>query len=252
MKNRYSAHIPALFVVLFLFTAGAAAQTVPALIPLNNAGKWGYVNTLFKIRIQPVYSRAFPFVDGKALVVYNDTLRQIDTAGNELQHYKGQPGDAAFGTVALLYGGRKALVSFNGSILLKPRYIDLLVIDYNMVAVVTADSTAGTISYTGDTLEPFRRIDMSQFDKLVAVNNKPECTFCRLSEFSENRALAFGDKFFGYTDSSGTVVIPYVFEQAEPFLFDLAYVVHNTATKADANVPKSGYVDRLGRFYYTE
>ncbi|MGL5891339.1 MAG: WG repeat-containing protein, partial [Bacteroidia bacterium] len=220
--------------------------------PHNNAGKWGYVDTLFKIRIQPVYSRAFPFVNGKALVVDNDTLRQIDTAGNELQRYKGKPGDAAFGTITLMYEGRKALVSFNGTILLKPRYVDLLVIDCNMVAVVTADSTAGTISYAGDTLEAFRRIDMSQFDKLVAVNNKPECTFCRLSEFSENRALAFGDTFFGYTDSSGTVVIPYVFEQAEPFLFDLAFVVHNTSTKADANVPKSGYVDRLGRFYYSE
>ncbi|MFN8713858.1 MAG: WG repeat-containing protein [Bacteroidota bacterium] len=252
MKNRFFFRQTAILVLLLFLSADVAAQTVPSLIPLNNAGKWGYVDALFKIRIQPVYSRAFPFVNGKALVVYNDTLRQIDTSGTELQYYKGKPGDAAFGTISLMHEGRKALVSFDGNILLKPRYFDLLVIDYNMVAVVTADSTAGTISYTGDTLEAFRRIDMSMFDKLVAVNNKPECTFCRLSEFSGNRALAFGDTFFGYTDSSGAVVIPYVFEQAEPFLFDLAYVVHNTSTKADANVPKSGYVDRLGRFYYTE
>ncbi|MCU0431963.1 MAG: WG repeat-containing protein [Bacteroidia bacterium] len=227
-----------------------AAAQIPELIPFHKGTTWGYVDSTFNIRIPLNYQRAFPFVNGKALVVDNDTLRQIDREGHELQHYKGKPGDAAFGTITLLYEGRKALVSFDGSILLSPRYFDLLVIDHNMVAAVTTDSTAGTISCTGDTLEPFRKLDMSQFDKLVAVDNLPECTYCRLSEFSGNRALAFGEKYFGFVDSTGAAVIPYVFVRAEPFLFDLAFVVHYTA--ADANAGKSGYVDRLGRFYCSE
>ena len=232
----------------------ASLAQVPELIPFNNAGRWGYVDSLFNIRIQPQFTRAFPFVNGKALIVENDTLKQIDRKGNYVQVYNGTPGQAAFGTVELrVYNGtRKALVGFDGAFVLKPNYFDLLVIDYNMVAVVATDSSAGTLSYTGDTLEAFRKIDMSQFDKLVAVDNLPECTYCRLSEFSGNRALAFGEKYFGYVDSSGAAVIPYVFARAEPFLFDLAFVVHNTSTAADANVPKSGYVDRLGRFYYSE
>jgi hypothetical protein len=241
-----------LLLLLFTLLPLATLAQVPELIPINNAGSWGYVDSLFNIRIQPQFTRAFPFVNGKALVVDSDTLRQIDREGNEIQHYKGKPGEAAFGTVVLIYEGRKALVSFDGNILLAPTYFDLLVIDYNMVAAVSADSAAGTITYTGDTLEAFRKIDMSQFDKLVPVDNLPECTYCRLSEFSGNRALAFGEKYFGFVDSSGTAVIPYVFVRAEPFLFDLAFVVHNTATATNANVPKSGYVDRLGRFYYSE
>lgn len=238
-----------LFYCLLCF---ASTAQIPALIPFHNNNRWGYVDTSFSIQIPLAFSRAFPFVNEKALAVLNDTLWQIDTAGQFLYYYRGQVVDAAYGTVVVKKEGRASLIALNGTLLLKDNYLDILPLDLDRYLVVRTDSTAGIINTRGDTLDVFQPIDRKLYSTPVAENKKPECTMCRVDDFYAGLAIIFGEKLYGYCDTTGAVIIPFAFDVAEPFLFGLAYVELPPDSPGYSQKRKTGYIDRMGRLYYQD
>ena len=190
---------------LLVFAPAFIAQTrQPAgheLFPVEQVGKWGFIDRTEKIVIPLQFDGANEFHAGLALVTS---------------------------------GGQKAFINEAGQIVIKPDFdiVDdfsegLAAVNIGQrripnLGVISNPGKWGYIDKTGKLVIPLKFTHAEDFSEgLAAVKIKGEIVWCP-SDASGNRAGS--TMMYGYIDKAGKIVIPAVFDSAEPFREGVAAV----------------------------
>lgn len=257
----------------------AQAQNAPEdLLPIQQDGKWGYINRSGEVVIKPRFDSAEPFAEGLALVRYPprknpskpDELMEgigfIDKTGNVViqldnpLHINGESfseGLTQYSTFTAEKGTVYGYIDTSGKIQIKARFRDASSFVDGLAAVCTEWQKCGFIDKAGEfVIEPKYRVTkpfseglalagLEEYDIVGFMNKSGEMVI-------EPQFLNSGTRFYeglavvnyphgksGYINHEGAIVIPMQFEMAQPFSDGLAAVRVNS---------KWGYIDKTGKF----
>ncbi|AEH01914.1 WG repeat-containing protein [Lacinutrix sp. 5H-3-7-4] len=182
--------------------------------------KVGFINTKGDIVIKPKYKKAFPFLDGYSKVLEGDKWGVIDKNGNYYIKTEYDGVSKVYNNLVTAKKGEQNGLIVNGTF----KAVDGAekVWDFSVnpeIAYAKKDGKIGFINKNGDWIvEP-------QFDKVRA--------------FVNGLAPVLKNKKWGYIDTSGTLVIPHQYRDAEIFSKDgLAPVKLNKFW---------GFIDKTGK-----
>ena len=267
-----------LMVLACLGTQGQAQNSSENLLPIQQGGKWGFINRSGEVVIKPQFDWAEPFADGLALVRYPprksrskpgelaEGMGFIDQTGKvviELDnplHLNGESfseGLTKYWTWEPDKGNLYGYIDTSGKIQIKARFTDASPFVDGLAAVCIEWQKCGFINKSGDfVIEPKYRVGMPfsdglaltgfEYDLLGFMNKsgemviEPQFGNIMGTRFSEGfSAVAYPHGKFGYINREGAIVIPMQFDVALPFSDGLA------AVKVDS---KWGYIDKSGKF----
>jgi hypothetical protein len=211
------------------------------LIPVSKEknGKVGYIDKTGEFVIQPSFHEAYPFQEGKALVVVENKVGYIDIEGNyiveptySLHKFPSSQGiETLFfseGMAAVQVEGKGwGYVNEKGSLVIEPQFNGALAFTEGL-APVKVDNLYGYIDKTGNiVIEP---------------------QYKRAYSFSEGLAAVKIENKYGFINEQGELVIEAKYEKAKPFQEGLAAVfnkltINNGATTLGHVV---GYVNTSG------
>jgi hypothetical protein len=183
------------------------------LFPIVRAHKYGYMNRMGKVVVEPQYDRAETFAEGLAWVEKDGKGGYIDPNGREvtpLQYHTYSNNQFSEGMAAVNVGdyanGKWGFINRSGALVIQPEF-ELTGSFSEGLAFVVRDRKRGFVDRKGDLVIP-PSFEMAQ-------------------GFSEGLAPVRprGGKW-GYIDKSGTFVIPPQFDMAMPFNEGLAFVVN--------------------------
>lgn len=260
-----------LYILCFILCINLSmAQKRPSLIPYRKGDHWGYCDTTKKVIIPIIYERAFPFVEGKAIVkTTSSKVLWIDEKGKTIKEFPYKMGEYLpnmnMVMVHNLSYNRSGLLHINGRLVLPLVFNKMEVLGTDSFEVVQ-NGKKGVINSKGDTLKKFVSyqedlIRMAMASSFPSSNCKSPCVF---AAFSEQMAVTAQMNLFGYMDSTLTVVIPCKYKMAESFSHGLARVMFDNGieekpVKYENGVPiysakdleiYEGYIDKMGVEYW--
>ncbi|MGD1840604.1 MAG: WG repeat-containing protein [Thermonemataceae bacterium] len=208
-----------LCLAVHLLATFTQAQT---LIPYRKDTLWGFSDAQKKIVIPLQYKTAFPFQDGKALVVtWQDHLQQVDTSGKVLKQLELSYVQYKHGFIVYEQKDKKGLLDLTGKIILKPIYNNVEILSRERFRVTNQQNREGIINAQLDTLRAFKPAPMlTRLDMMPSCNDKP----CLMADFSEDMAPIRYQSKTGYINHRDELVIPYKYDIAESFSGGLARV----------------------------
>lgn len=257
----------------------AQAQNAPEnLLPIQQEGKWGYINRSGEVVIKPRFDWAEPFADGLALVRYAprknpskpDELMEgvgfIDKTGKVViqldnpLHINGESfseGLTLYWTWTAEKGNVYGYIDTSGKIQIKARFYNASPFVDGLAAVCTEWQKCGFINKAGEfVIEPRYRVT-NPFSEGLALAGLEDYSIIGFINKSgetviEPQFLNSGTRFneglavvnyphgkAGYINHEGAIVIPMQFEMAQPFSDGLA------AVRVES---KWGYIDKTGKF----
>ena len=255
------------------------AQNAPEnLLPIQQDGKWGYINRSGEVVIKPRFDSAELFADGLALVRYAprknpakpDELMEgvgfIDKTGKVViqldnpLHINGESfseGLTQYSTFTTEKGTVYGYIDTSGKIQIKARFRNASSFVDGLAAVCIEWQKCGFINKAGEfVIEPRFRV-INSFSEGLALAGLEEYLIVGFINKSgemviEPQFLNSGPRFYeglavvsyphgkaGYINHEGAIVIPMQFEMAQPFSDGLA------AVRVDS---KWGYIDKTGKF----
>lgn len=207
------------------------------LMPLEDAGKWGFVDKTFAWAIPPTYDFAHEFSDGLAPVQMGGRWGYIDKAGSQIVHPKygvAWPFSDGLGRIRNdIATGEEAMTMEGPRQVYRHRYG---FVDSDGREVIPPQFEWATNFREGKaivTLPGSRRSGI--IDKKGRVVHEAE--YDQASEFLEGLAAVSVDGKWGYVDTSGRWIIAPQFSGADEFWHDLARVAWKDG---------HGYIDRSG------
>ena len=286
IQINYKIFFTSLFVVMELVVF---SQSRPVLIPYRKGELWGYCDTSKKIIIPIKYHRAFPFINGKALVeTKKDSGLVIDTKGKVLWHIPYQMNDYIEETGLMRFTSvekngnthksefRTGLINLEGTVVLQPDYETVEVLGEDSFEVVLPGKK-GVINSKLKVLREFIPFNDSDNDQqlLMTINANPSDTPKMWGPFSDGMAIAIANRQFGYCNENMKLVIPCKYEMAESFRYGLAKVSikapkqpkkskskklkspppppgFENAIEAEVTVLEEGYIDKMGTEYWED
>lgn len=122
--------------------------------PVKLLGRWGYINRLDEIAVQPVYDEVFPFEKRVAIVRKGSKYGLIDVAGREVLPIRYDRIELLASDHFLIVTGDKyGLTDNTGNILLQP-YYDQVTDLGNGYAIVASLGKSGVVSLDGLSVVP--------------------------------------------------------------------------------------------------
>lgn len=262
------------FLLLFgvLAFLSSYAQQRPALIPYRKGELWGYCDTTKKIIIPLQYDRAFPFVNGKALVITTkkDSLLQIDSTGRVVSvlpyHANDYVGNGLM-RISSTDWSKMGVIDVGGNVVVRAKYSSVEILGTDSFEVVLPGKK-GAINSKGEVIRAFVREENSD-DEMPAPIIMPEgnCdTPCLWGRYSEQMAVAAHKGKFGYANAERKIAVPCKYSMADTFLHGLGRVTFDKPGQnpepgykddkgvyhATAIIMEDGYVDRLGNEYWED
>ncbi|MBN2538063.1 WG repeat-containing protein [candidate division WOR-3 bacterium] len=228
------------------------------LFPAEDSGKWGYIDRQGRVVIEPRFSAAEPFSDGRAWVCEGSNWRTkwgaIDRSGEfVIQPTYSRVGPFSEGLAAVSQGDGFGFVDTTGRMVISPAFTQVGQFSEGL-------AWASTERYSKGPLHRFGYIDTT--GQFVVGDRYKEA-----AEFSEGlAAVAAPDSGFGYISKQGEWVVLPTFLRAQPFSEGLAAVMVFDSTSRwedsaggrwgslvpdrgyEAAGPRFGYIDRQGRF----
>jgi WG repeat protein len=262
--------LPFVFIVLASTFALAQSPQTPSLRPVQQDGKWGYIDSSGKIAIKPQFASAEEFSEGLAAIENEDgKYGYIDVTGRVVIEPKfDNCTDFSEGLAAVsldfewgyidktgnwaippqFMGGRPfsdglALVGvpLNGQVTFPPGPMKHVFIDKTgKIAIDTKDDILnGTFSEGVATVQFITKTGVNNV--LIDSRGKTLATVQEIDTFgiSEGLVPAQKDEKWGYMDTSGRFVIEPQYDGAHSFSEGLAGVLVGK---------KWGFIDRSGRF----
>lgn len=199
-----------------IFSEGLAAFSVA-----DNAGqKWGFVNKEGKVKINPQFSDAELFHDGKCPVQNNEgKWGYINPEGKLVINYQFDQAKAFANGKAVVYSGHKAgLIDESGKYVINPQFSDMM-----------NDGDLFLIQQEGK---------WGWCDKEGKITINPQFSAAFPFQGKELAAVKSG-KSYGYIDKAGKIVINPQFDLALPFNGKLALISNNS---------KVGFIDKDGKY----
>jgi len=256
---------------LCIFISQVLLSQVPNLIPYRKGKLWGYCNADKKIIIPVIYDRAFPFVNGKAMVeTVKDVCQQIDTNGKIISILPYRLNDYItnrgwFRVSSKSY--KTGIADISGKIILAAKYDEVEVLGTDSFEV-KLNGKKGVINSKEKVLQKFVPYDTNEmFDMLYSFpSNKCNDNPCFYGDYKEGMAVIGYKGKFGYTDSTKKIIIECKYTITEDFLYGLGRVMFDRAgqkkepakkTKdgvmvVQATIIDEGYVDRSGNEYWED
>jgi len=204
-------------------------------------GKWGFVDKNFQFVIQPKFSWANEFAEGRAEVTLNDKSGFIDTSGKIVVPLKY---DMAWGFqngLALVRRDIEAgtMMTMEGK---QPRYrYQYGFIDHDGNEVIPLQFEEATYFSEGYAL-----VVPSNFERYAVIDKQGrfvhEPEFEEVSEFHEGLAKACVKQKCGFIDTSGTWVIRPAFSSTRDFWHGLAAVAWQDGDY--------GYINKSGKIIW--
>jgi hypothetical protein len=200
-----------------IFKEGLAAYSV-----INDEGeiKWGFVDKTGKIKINPQFSEAGDFSDGRCAVKNPDRKwGYIDKEGKIIINYQFDGADSfKNGKAVVESSDKKGLIDQDGKYIINPQFSNMI-IDGNMFLI----DQGGKWGWCDE-------------DGKITINPQ----FGEAFPFLGNSitSVQSGDNY-GYIDKDGKIIINPQFDMALPFNGNLALVVTSD---------KVGFIDKDGRY----
>ena len=199
-----------------IFKEGLAAYSV-----MDSAGiKWGFVGKEGKVKINPQFSSAGNFSNGKCAVSNKGgKWGYIDKEGKiVINNQFDGAGEFDKGKAVVNSGGKSGVIDENGKYLINPQFSDMTV--DNDMFLFKQDGKWGWCDGEGEI------IINAQFSEAYPFNN------------TDLAAVKSGENF-GYIDKTGKIVINPQFDHAIPFNGTLALVSSSN---------KVGFIDKEGKY----
>lgn len=220
--------------------------------------RYGYIDSLGKVVIQPIYSRAFNFSEGLARVNVGKASGYINTKGELVVPYRySSTSDFSEGmaSVMLAFGGKYGYIDNTGKLRVTPRY-DYATPFSDGVAVVYVNGKYGYIDKNGNYLlkpqfsmaQPFSEgLAFVERNGVAFYINKKGAKviqgFTAGGLFKDGVAPASQGQRYGYINTSGRFVIKSQFYWADAFNGELAVI---SLLVPNSREEISGYMNRSG------
>ncbi|RXZ80927.1 WG repeat-containing protein [Paenibacillaceae bacterium] len=222
----------------------------------------GYINSKGKVVIQPIYHRAFNFVEGLARVNQGKAGGYINTEGELVIPYRySQTTDFSDGMAAVMLsvGGKYGYINTKGELVVPPRFAHAEPFSEG-VAAVYVNGKYGYIDKTGEYILPPQFSLARPFSEGLAfverngvtfyINTKGEKVIQNIKaggQFSGGLAPASKGGKYGYINTSGIFVIKPQFEWADSFSGDLAEIYLN-----NNHLRNYQYINRSGEIMHPQ
>lgn len=230
------------------------------LIPYEQKGKWGYIDTNSKkVIISCQYQKAYPFIHNRAKVEnWNSEYAIIDTLGNFIAEFKYQEIKpfSEEGYAIVEKDRYKGIIDTTGEEIVSCKYdeIDTFV---NSLAKVNLNGKYGCIDKTGNEVLPCKYTDLkicnygiiqiNQHNRYGYFNKNGQSItpfkYRMSSDFYDGLAAVYVDNKGGYIDTTGKEIIPLKYDRVEKFSEGMAGFQYNG---------KSGYMNTSGKIVFLE
>jgi len=217
---------------------GEDFSTGLAPVQFEENGRWGYINSSAELVLDTIYQYAEEFKENEATVTVVDTITTTDQGNPNIKYLEVIETDYLIdlrGTIldTLEYERRSRMFELIGN-----------ANSFRLGKVNSQGDTIMTRNYRafgyhqGDVFWFFTGYKYGLADTTGTILIEP--IFDYLTYFSDNGlALAKKGEKYGFIDRTGNTVIPFKFENANGFKYDLAAVKLNE---------KWGFIDRDGEF----
>lgn len=198
------------------------------LFPIEENGKWGYIDISGDVVIVPRFEQAYHFREGLGQVEIDGKNGFIDRAGNtviEPQFKSAWPFSEGLAVVQF-ENRRWGYIDQTGRTVIEPQYLIAFPFTEGLAATMDREEAWGFIDKSGNTVIPHR------YCSTEMCTSMPE-------KFSDGLAAVPFDDKWGYIDKNGEVVIRPGFYEADHFCEGLARV------QVDG---KWGYIDTAGNY----
>ncbi len=255
------------------FMMHSFSQMPAKLIPFRDGETWGYADTLLQLKIKAQWTNAYPFADGKAIVIKNKEAYRINTNGKIIQKLNYNVLGFAMGLGNIVMpDGKEGYINAKAEIVIPPIYTIADPFGLDSIAYVVWEKEGvrytGHINFRGDVLdEKAVGSDAKLLGQLSFIPTNNSDSVLLFSSFSCGLALANKEGKYGFVNTQGDVIIPFIYDYAEPFDNGLAKVIVNKYPSEDVmkylsvkdGVPVidveylrygEGYIDVKGREYF--
>jgi hypothetical protein len=255
-----------LLFAIFLISFQSFSQN---LFPVEENGKWGYINNKGDIIIKPQFDLAGAFSDGMALIILDEKVGYIDETGKMAvapQFETASP--FSEGLAAVMVDNKWGFINKKGRFLVEPRFALVSKFSNGLCRVKQTPASFdkwGFIDSTGnwaigpewdqacDFSEGLAAVcnDHQQYGYIntrgsveipvkysLSITEKTSGLNPTVHNFKEGLAAVNGGNRFGYIDKSGKIAIDTIYEEAGLFSEGMAPVKF---------YGKYGYIDRSGK-----
>lgn len=248
-------------IILLSFVFIACKSDKPTIIPYKKGSKFGFRDANKKVLVEPKYDKAYPFVEGFAIVEVDRNSGFIDESGKEivpLGKYSvfdryGYSSNFSDGMAKLILSetNKYGFINKTGKEVVPFKYDDAEGFSEGLAAVKLNDKW-GFVDKSGNEVISLKYDDVDKFTEGLAkvkLNNKlgyvdksgnevvpPK--YDDAGNFSEGLAIVKLNGKYGSVDKSGNEVISIKYDEAGEFSEGLAAVKLNTYW---------GYVDKTGK-----
>ena len=231
------------------------ADEIENLIPYRKGNKWGFCTFNKKIEIDCEFDMAFKFTDGIGRVWNkNDGYGYIDLRGNLITDLKFKLGckfNEGFAGVGIGYN-KWHFIGKYGEIVFNQNEYESIYSFSNGFAGVIQNGKLGFINAFGNLVIPpiydYHDYDDSIRNALYEEISNGDAAFYRsnISNFQEGCVrLKHNDKY-GFVNTNGKIIAPFIFDEADDFSEGIAEVgIISPTNQADI---RSGYIDKTGAY----
>ncbi len=216
-------------------TGPESASSSPALLPVLQDGRWGYIDTTGAIAVAPRFNRAFRFSEGLALVeadsgfgfIRGDGSFAVSPQFEDAWHFTGESALVQAEGAWHLVNRQGRVLEDRGDVTTDPNFT------LRSGALVDEDYQPRPLQliHTGG------RYGYRSSDGDVVIDP----TFQNAWYFSDGLARVMIDSLWGYIDQDGEIAIEPRYDLAWDFRNGLALVMIDG---------KYGYIDRAGEFVW--
>lgn len=235
----------------------------PSLLPFNENGKWGYMDTNGKVEISPKYDFAGSFKEGLAVVMIDGKYGYINEKDEviidieygdvgslepEVEH---SDYDFNNGLVGVYKNNKYYMMDNTGEIVTK-EYVDTSFASYELFLGSYGDTSEfssyaydkyhslseGMSIYKDSTNEKYGYVDE---DGVVVIKAQFDWAW----EFSEGLGAVVKDGLLGFVNKDGDLVIDYQFEANSDKVAHTEFSEGLIPVKKDG---KYGYINKKGKF----
>lgn len=215
---------------------------------VQQGGKWGFLDTVGNIKIQPIFDFTYGFFNDKAIVLKDKKWGVINSAGeavlpisyNHISYF--QSGNRHFRISA--ENPKYGFISLDETIAISPRYEEITNFKEDAAIIKSGDRFA-FINADGDTISKTTFKAARDFNNNFAAA-KPrgrwgfmnrsgemigEAQYIRCGDLHKGLAWVREDKYFGYIDTSGKIVIGEKYTSAKDFDENGLAIVRNKKGK---------------------
>ncbi len=198
-QSNHSIKILLLIVGFNFYNHHLIAQKLPALIPFNENGLFGYCDSNLNVVIDAKYDKVYPFSENRALVIIDKQFGFIDTKGNQI--------------TPCIY--KYASSFYKGNAMVKTSIVEMEDIEIETIDgshTNSKNSSNGTkyINTNGEFVSaPF------QWEQLKRNSYDTRLNYLQFSEGSKK----------GVMDKDGNVIVPAIYERTEHINQDSIFVL---------------------------